>query len=158
MKVLDAKVDWKEQYGNDPKLQVLVDSIPSSNEMVYESALNDELWYAEKGGYVSFYAGHPDKDGDGYGGRSYTLKTTDGEVVLTGPYSSRASVLNKHNLIQCVDVSITTDKSVLEKGYTFTSGSITVEKAREAMEHIEGAELRKTSSAGGEPKYIPVRE
>lgn len=157
MKVIDATVDWKEDVGNNPRLQVLVDEIPPMESMVFESAKNDQIWYAEKGGYVRFFSGHPDKDGSGYGGRSYTLNTQGGQVVLNGPYSSRAGVMNKEGFGPCVDVSITSDPSVLKKGYTFSSGSITLDKAKEAIKHVEDAEGLRKTSLSGEPIWIPYK-
>ena len=31
MKILDARINWKDGYGNDPHLEVLVDEIPKHN-------------------------------------------------------------------------------------------------------------------------------
>jgi hypothetical protein len=156
MEVLDAKVEWNEEYMNHPKLQVLVSNIPSTESMTFESAMNGQIWYGEHNGYVKFFSGSPDENRSGYSGRSFKLNTPDGEVVLTGPYSSRAGVMNKNGFGPCVDVSITTDSQVLEKGYTFSAGSITLEKARNAIENVEEATgLRK--KGGSEPIWIPER-
>lgn len=157
MNVRDAKVDWKEDYANKPKLQVLVDNIPSRSSMVFESAKDKQVWYAEKNGYVNFFSGHPDRPGNGYSGRKFTLQTADGEVVLKGPYSSRAGVMNKLGFGPCVDVSITTDPSVLEKGYTFSSGSITLQKAKEAIQYVDKAKGMKQTTSAREPIWIPYR-
>ena len=157
MRVINAEVDWKEDVANNPRLQVLVDEIPPIESMVFQSAGDRRIWYAEKDGYVRFFSGHPETDGDGYGGRSYELNTKEGSVVLNGPYSSRAGVMNKKGLGPCVDVSVTTDPNVLEKGYTFNSGSITLEKAKEAIKHVDEAEGLKKTSLSGEPIWIPYR-
>lgn len=157
MRVTDAKVEWNEDVANNPRLQVLVDEIPPTESMVFQSAKNKQIWYAEKDGYVRFFAGHPEKDGDGYGGRSYKLNTKEGEVVLNGPYSSRAGVMNKEGFGPCVDVSITTDPSVLDKGYTFSSGSITLEKAKKAIGHVDEAEGLKKTSLSSEPIWVPYK-
>lgn len=158
MKVLDAKVEWNEDIGNRPKLEVLVDDYPNSKSMVYESAENEQLWYAEQNGYVNFFSGSPDESGRGYSGRSFILKTVDGrEVTLDGPFSSRAGVMNKKGFGPCVDVRITNDPNVLDKGYTFSSGAITLTKAKEAIEHVEEAEGLRKVSAHGEPIWIPYK-
>lgn len=156
MEVLDANVEWNEEYMNNPKLQVLVSNIPSTESITFESAMNERIWYGEHNGYVQFFSGHPDEDGSGYSGRSFTLNTPDGKVVLNGPYSSRAGVMNKNGFGPCVDVSITTDSQVLERGYTFSSGSVTLEKAREAIDYVEDATglIKKGSS---EPIWVPER-
>lgn len=156
MRIIDAEVDWNEDYANDPRLQVQVDNIPPLESITFESAMDGKIWYGENNGYVRFFAGSPDRDGKGYSGRSFTLNTRDGEVVLNGPYSSRAGVMNKEGFGPCVDVSMTTDAEVLEKGYTFTTGSITLEKAKKAIEYVEEAKgLRKKSV--GEPVWVPER-
>jgi hypothetical protein len=157
MEVLNAEVEWNEDIGNKPRLEVLVDSIPSRESMTFRSGKDNQIWYAEKNGFVSFFAGSPDKAGDGYSGRSFRLNTPDGEVVLEGPYSSRAGVMNKYGFGPCLDVKITTDKTVLEKGYTFNSGAITLRKAKDAIEYVEEAKGLNKVSSHGEPIWIPYK-
>lgn len=61
MKVLDAKVDWRESFDNPPDLEVLVDEIPTDLEYDYIwGKTYTAIWYAQKDGYVSFFA-HPFK-------------------------------------------------------------------------------------------------
>lgn len=157
MKVIDADVEWNEDIMNKPRLQVLVGEIPPLESMTFTSAKDQSIWYSEKDGYVRFYAGHPDKDGDGYGGRSYTLNTKNGKVTLKGPYSSRAGVMNKLGFGPCLDVNITSDPNVLEKGYTFNSGAITLEKAKRAIKYVDEADGLKEVSSHGEPVWIPYK-
>ena len=60
MKVLDAQVNWRENYDNLPNLQVLVDEIPS-DDLEYDYLWRKTyiaIWYAQKDGYASFFA-HP---------------------------------------------------------------------------------------------------
>lgn len=156
MEVIDAQVDWKEGYASDPRFEVLVDEFPSREERVYHSNDDKTLWYSNTGGFVDFYAGHPDRAGDGFGGRSYTLQTSDGEVTLTGPYSSRAGAVNKEGFGPCVDVALTTDPKVMTRGYTFVSGAITLDKARNAAD-CAGVRLKRVELFDtNEPVWIPT--
>lgn len=159
MEVENVAVDFKHGYGNSPELEVQVDNIPDRSEIIYQSTDNRKLWYGETDGYANFFAGHPDNPGDGYGSRKFTLQTENGEVVLTGPYSSRAGVINMKGFGPVVGVKLTDDPDVIDRGYTFLSGSITLEKAQEAVDMVEGLTLEKTVKfSNNEPYWIPQTE
>jgi len=129
MKVLDAKVNWMQGWGNDPTLKVLVDKLPSHDELVYEQ--KGTLYYTHKDGYVSFF--HYSKPDDGYGGSKFELKMKDGSIkTLVGPWSSREGVMNAAGFIPSVNCAITDEEDVWKKGYTFYSGSISLLKAIDA--------------------------
>ena len=156
MEILDAQVDWKEGVANSPVLEVLVDEIPSLDEQIFESNESRTLWYSDTNGYVNFFSGHPERPGKGYSGRVYHLNTPDGEVTLKGPYSSRAGVMNKKGFGPCVSVHLATDPAVLERGYTFRSAAINLEKAQEAAD-IAGVELKRFERfSDNEPYWIPT--
>lgn len=84
MKVLDAKVNWYEEYRNPPTLQITVDKIPEN--LIYID--KHPYYYGEKEGFVSFY--YYSKPDDGYGGREFHINTDKGLKVLKGPWSSNA--------------------------------------------------------------------
>jgi len=159
MEILKAKIDYKPQFSNSPTLQVLVDSLECMDHMVYQKD-NRGLYFSEKDGFVNFfYYIRPD---NGYAGRQFTLQIEqdDGSVkeeVLIGPWSSRAGVMNRVFDTQCVEVSITDDPEAYDRGYTFCGGAITLEKAKEAINKIQGAALFKAISDDGEITYIPTK-
>lgn len=125
MEILKMKVNWKEGFANSPTLQILVSDIPIRDEMEFTN--EGQLYFAEKDGYVSFFAGNPEKPGRGFGGREFLLKMVDGSTTkLVGPFSSRASEMNAAGFIECMDVSITDDLEAYEQGYTFMAGHVTV--------------------------------
>jgi hypothetical protein len=122
MKVLDMKVNWMESWDNDPEIMLLVDKMPDPDNVRYEQ--KDNLFFAEDDGYVSFFA--YSRPGDGYGGRTFNITLTNGEErALKGPWSSRAGVMNSAGFEPCLDVIITDDPEVWEKGYTFMAGAVT---------------------------------
>lgn len=139
MQVIDAKVDWYKEYCNLPVLQVLVDQIPSWDTLRWEK--HNHIYYCISSGYVAhlFYK----RSGHGFGGSSYKLKMKDGSIAeLRGPFSTRASILNYFDIVQCTDVSLTDEPKVLEKGYTYYSGCITLELAKQAAK-LAGVNLVK---------------
>ena len=124
MKILKMKVKWNEGLGNSPELQVLVNRIPESDEMIYEH--KDGLYFAERTGYVRFYA--VSHSGNGFGGREFKLKMKDGkEVTLKGPWSSRSAIMNQMGFTHSMEVHITDNPEKYERGY-FMSGNITMLK------------------------------
>jgi len=156
---LAARVDWKEEYLNDPKLRVLVDEIPSRSELRFERH-DDGLWYAEKDGYVEYFAWNgPDNEG-GFAGQCYEITTVDGDnITLKGPWSSRAGALNKRGFGPCIDVSLTTRPEVFERGFTFQAGSLSLEAAKQAVDLIdEVSHLERVIKFDyKEPYWRPVR-
>jgi hypothetical protein len=134
MKIIKAKVDWKDGWSNNPSLIVLVDKMPDRNILRYEE--KDGLYYAQHEGYVNFF--YYVQPNNGFGGRCFDIIMKDGsKEVLKGPWSSRASVANSAGFGPCIDVSITDSLKVWKRGYTFYSGSITVELVQEAIDMID---------------------
>jgi len=148
MRVLKAVVEWNEHLLNSPRLQVLVDELPQKG-FVYRSHKvgNNTLWFAEKDGEVSFFSEVPGNH-RGFGGNTFTIQTENGPYELVGPWSSRAGCMNRYFEPQCVDVDITDDPDAWERGRTFYSGAITLEKAREACALIGGVEMVRADKYG----------
>ena len=154
MKIIDATVDWILDFSNDPRLQVLVDAIPRIDELEFEQ--RETLFFAEKGGFVVFFthSGSARNEG-GYCNREFGLHMKDGtEKILRGPWSSRAGVMNREGFTPCVEVSMTADPDVLERGHTFYGCAITAAMAKVACE-IAGCHLVSVKKYEDETYYIP---
>lgn len=169
MNVLKAKVHnfVNARFDNDPSLMLLVDEMPDGENLVYESLEkgSNTLYFAHYGGLVSFYA-HAPNDERGYGGASFVLTLDDGsDVKIKGPWSSRSGVMNKHFEPHSLEVAITDDPEVWEKGHTFYGAAVAVDIALEAIkvaEHPEGFRhsfgwaLARHSKWGDEIYYTPI--
>ncbi|MDZ5810369.1 hypothetical protein U4E84_03245 [Halorubrum sp. AD140] len=146
-----------EDVGNDPRLQVVVDDIPSRDELRFEH--EDSIYCGIKDGFASYYAWSGDGNDGGFSGRCFEITTIDDEqVTLKGPWSSRAGCVNQRSFGPVVDVRIATDSSALERGYTFRTGSLTLEAAKQAIDlvdepcHLE----RQLKYSNDEPVWVPV--
>lgn len=157
MWIEDAQVDWKEGYANDPKLQVLVDETPDRSDLRFEH--EDGLWVAIDNGYVEYFAWSGDGNDGGYSGRCFEITTVDGEqVTLKGPWSSRAGCVNKRSFGPVVDVHLATDPEVLERGYTFKSGTLTLSAAKQAIDLAEAdAHFERVVKFDAEEPYWVIR-
>lgn len=103
MKLVSHKVNMYEGFANDAKYEIRVDTLPELSDLRYEK--RGDLYFAEKDGYVSFYA--YSGPGEGYAGRHFPITLVDGtEVVLKGPWSSRPAVMLTAGFPECVDVII----------------------------------------------------
>jgi hypothetical protein len=159
MRVKNARIDWREDVGNDPRLEVLVDELPDRSELRFQH--EDGLWVAIEDGFVEYFAWSGDGNDGGYSGRCFEITTADGEqVTLKGPWSSRAGCVNKRSFGPVVDVSLTSDPEAFERGHTFKSGTLTLSAAKQAIDladsdaHFERVEKFDSN----EPYWIPVRE
>jgi len=122
MKLLSALVEWHHGYANAPTLILHLDTIPKAEEFEFEQ--RGSLYYAEKDGFVRFYAYK--NPGDGFGGREFHIRLKDGtEQTLKGPWSSRAGAMNSGGFGPCVDVQFVTDGF---RGF----GAVTLEVALQA--------------------------
>lgn len=159
MKILDAQVDWREDVGNDPRLEVLVDEMPDRSDLRFEH--EDGIWCGIKDGFVSYFAHSGEGNDGGYSGQSFEITTVEGEpVTLLGPWSSRAGCVNKRRFGPVVDVHLATDPGVLERGYTFKSGALTLSAAKQAIDLTdEDAHLEQVIKFDSdEPYWVPVQE
>jgi len=157
MKILDAQVDYREDVGNDPRLEVLVDEIPERSDLRFEQ--EDGLWVAIENGYVEYFSWSGDGNDGGYSGRSFEITTVDGEqVTLRGPWSSRAGCVNKRRFGPVVDVRLTGDPGVLDRGHTFTSGTLTLSAAKQAIDLTdEDAHFERVVKFDSEEPYWVIR-
>ncbi len=136
MKVLNASLwVYPKNVANYHRLEILVDRIPSRNEMRFERKGN--LYYAEKEGYVEFYSWSGKGNDGGFYGREFPIIMKDGsKVILKGAWSSRSGVINKFFKPHCMEVSITDEVEAFKRGYTFYAGAITVDLAKEVVKRF----------------------
>lgn len=159
--ILDARVDWNDDIVNPPRLEILTDSIPDS--LVYEKIDLDEgvLYYGELDrGYVRYYVHNPDNE-TGHSGRQFTFEMKDGSTErVTGPWSSRAGVVNALGLGPVVDIGITDDFDHFEEDVTLQVGTITLSAAKQAVDLVQEASHleRITQFNGDEPYWVPVHK
>lgn len=153
MKVLDCRVNWMEKWDNKPYLELMVDRIPEDSEMIFEQ--KDDLFYAEKDGYVRFF--YYSQPGNGFGGARYPITMKDGsEMILKGPWSSRAGCMNNAGFKPSLDVVITNDKEAFDRGYTFLASHATLEICEKAVEKFCPEVMLKEEDYYGETCYHPV--
>lgn len=126
MKVLSARVtEWKRK----PEFELQINRLDNHNHMVYEK--RGDLYFAESGGYVHFYAHNP-RNESGYGGSKFKLTLTDGSVVeLKGPWSSRPGVMNAAGFKPCISVVL------IDASGTKYGGAITVELAKQLLDRYK---------------------
>jgi hypothetical protein len=136
MKVLQARIDWMQQFANPPSLYILVDKMPT----VHQYEQRGPLYFGENDGLVNFFAySKPDQ---GYGGREFKLMMKDGSIkVLKGPWSSRAAVMNGAGFTPCQEVAITDDPCTWNRGHTFYGSSVTLEVFKQAMALLPEADI-----------------
>lgn len=159
MQIMDCAIDWMEGFGNDPRLQVVVNKIPSRDELRFQH--EDGIYCGIKSGFVVYYAWSGDGNDGGYSGRCYDITMDNGQrVTLQGPWSSRAGCVNQRSFGPVVDVRITTDPSALKQGRSYSTGTLTLEAAKQAIDlvdeqcHLE----RRLKYSSKEPVWIPVRD
>jgi len=143
MRVKGAKIDWYEGFGNDPKLQLLVDKIPEQHDLVYipYEIGHGYLYLAWHENYVHYLYHDPD-DERGFGGRCFNLRTQDGVHTVCGPWSSRAGAVNSllfhgQEVMHIVDVLLTDKERDFERGFTFENGAVSLTLARIAATHAD---------------------
>ena len=133
MKPISCSVEWYEKYANDPILQIVVDEIPSREDLRYQHKRS--LWFAEKDGYVSFFCWKGPGDDGGYYGSKYTIILEDGSTVtLLGPWSSNSAAMNRNFIPQCLDVAIKTEEDNFS---CWCSGAVSLEFALKAIKLCE---------------------
>jgi hypothetical protein len=134
--IVDAAIDWNASFSG-PRFVVLVDEIPQIDEMQFER--NDSIWYAEKDGLARFFAWSEDADHKGFGGHAFRLPMVDGdEVVLNGPYSSRAGVVNRYGFGPVANGWVTDSRRDLERMYSPDAGiHLTLDAANYAVSLLD---------------------
>jgi hypothetical protein len=127
MKILAAKLQKLENFDNTPTIQILVDKIP---EVEYQE--KNGCYFGEKDGYANFMFHCPQNE-RGYAGRVFDLKMTDGTIKsIKGPWSGNSKSMHAAGFPQTVDVQITESEKDFNRGYTFYSGHLTIDKFKEA--------------------------
>jgi len=123
MKIIGAKVNWNNQWGNDSKITITVDKFKDPNYK-YKQKGNLYFAYDSKTGLVSYYAYNP-KDHEGYGGQIFELQMLNGKIKkLKGPWSSRSEVMNDAGFIPNTEITIEESESSLYSG-AMTNDKIT---------------------------------
>jgi len=153
MKIVDIKVNWMEGFANKPFLEVLVDEIPSYDEILHQEIrfLKSAVYYYQKDGFVSFFV-NP-RSGGACGGK---VVSKDGSVLhLSGAWSSRAGAMNKIGLGPIVDVSITDDSKVFANGGVFCSSHLTLASIQKWMDENKIDWWLVNIDNDGEPIWIP---
>lgn len=135
MKILDARIDWMFGWANTPIMRLLVDKMPDHSQLRYkcygEGPNHTGLYFAQLDGYVDFFYSTDDKTG--FGGRVFTPTMEDGTARrIRGPWSSNYMAAKRLTGVDCVDVSITDDPAVWERGHTFYHANVTYDKLLEA--------------------------
>ena len=166
MKILDARVRWYDGYANDPVLEILVDEVPNTSSIKHHKIDlgNGVMYIGQKEGYVH-YVFHNPRDEEGFGGALFNLPMEDGEVEkIKGPWSSRAGVINQlsyhfKEVPQVVDVAIGIQKVPNREWVTHMAGSITKQKAEQAIRKMkEDVYLEEVIKFGEKPCWIPRRK
>lgn len=107
MRILAGRVNWVEEWGNRPFLELRVDAVPSPEAFEFEQ--KGELYFAEAGGCCSFFSwrGRPDS---GFGGRTFRLRMRGGgEAELKGPWSSNTVAMNEAGFPPCMEADLFED-------------------------------------------------
>lgn len=131
-KIIDARVDWMLQFGNNPQLYLLVDKIPEISEMVFRR--KDSLWLGEKDGYFLYYSYNPPGNNGGLGGAVVKVTMEDGSVEeLKGPWIGCAGPTGDKFGKRIIECSITDRRKVWEEGHTFMSAAYSVDDVLDAF-------------------------
>ncbi|KKM21339.1 hypothetical protein LCGC14_1636470 [marine sediment metagenome] len=150
MEILKARIDWRERYTSGSSLYLLLKDKPKWEDFRFDK--KEGYYFAENQGLVKYY--YYLKPGDGFGGRRFPITMQDGiERVLKGPWSSRASVMNKMGFHPCIEAAITEEEDVWKRGHTFFASAVTIEIAKEALKLMPGIEFRKHKGDNGEINY-----
>ena len=135
MKVLKAYVDWREGSGSLPLLNILVDKRPL-HDLRYEK--KGDIYFAEKDGYVSFYAWSGNGNDRGMGGSEVPITIKDGrQVILKGPWSSNPESVEKAGFEPTMAVAIADDPEIFERVGGNYAGNVTLDLAREMVADLK---------------------
>jgi hypothetical protein len=133
VKILKGRVDWLEERGNRPRLELLVDAIPTRDVMRFDEREN--LFFAEHDGFCQFFSwrgiGRSAYD-SGPAGNVYDLTMRDGSSrTLKGPWSSNSGAMNEAGFGPCMEVSVTEDPAGYARGHTFQAAAVLVPLLRD---------------------------
>ena len=140
MKLISADINWHEGLATKPQLMLIVENLPENDEYIYRKLDlgGSILYWGEKDGIVQFFSHDPGNQ-RGFGGREFTLQLANGDAkTITGPWSSRAGVMNNY-FPPCVEVTIKDTTSDYQISFAM---AVTLELARKAAE-MAGVKLVK---------------
>ena len=141
--IIDAFVNYYEEYANTPQLVVMLNHKPNTDGFIYEK--KGPLYYAQHMGVARYH--FYEKPGAGFGGAIYVTPLTDGTIEEhKGPWSSSAGSMNANGFGPCIDVSLCyydeDGVKTFTNGHTFYGGAITLKMAQQALEYcIQGVQL-----------------
>lgn len=98
--IISARIEWNLHIGNLPRVELVLDNLVDWKDAVYEERLRQydgcSVYISRNDPFCHFLLANP-KNKSGYGGSSFSLKLFNGkQKMVTGPWSSRASVVNHH--------------------------------------------------------------
>lgn len=96
-KILKARIDWMDGWGNSPTFQALMDGDSSNHydKEYFGWEGRNGLYRSQIGNSISFKA--YTAPGDGYGGSTFNVGLKDGtRLDMKGPWSSRPGCVNKY--------------------------------------------------------------
>ena len=133
MEILELRVDWMLQYGNNPRLKVIVDTveIPKHEDIIWHT--HGKYVYSVTEGIVQYQTYSDYVEGrrcGGFGGRTFEFKLEDGTVIKTNnSWSGNPLGLP----MEVIDVVITTADE-RTGGY---ASAMTLDKVRELIEELD---------------------
>ena len=153
MNVIDARIEWHEKYDNTPRLHLLLDDttpMPTNKEYRYE--IKEDMFFAEKDGFVSFGFYNFKRGGNqgGCSGSEWDITLVDGTVkTVWGGWSSRSGVMNEAGFPRCTEV-------VYHQG-TWDScrmaGAATIEVVKDVLERFPSMDAAIVLFDNGELTY-----
>ena len=138
--IIDARVNWMEEWGNSPILEILVEKVLNVSDFRYDliDRERSDLYFGYRDGQVSYFV-HDKNNERGFGGATYILSPAEPNrripYKVKGPWTSRSSVMNnffKHSM----EARLIDNEAGFEKGFTFMSGAVSMPMALEALDHI----------------------
>jgi len=151
--ILNAKLDARY---TPPQLVLLVERTPDLDEFRFEN--KQGVWYAEKAGFVKYYYWIGPNNAGGFSNTHIPIITKNNtRVILKGPWSSRAGAVNSVGFGPCVDVLLAEDPEAFSRGYTYSSGAVTLEMAMRACVIIGKMRMVKIRD-DSDVRYDPFRE
>ena len=155
---LNAKLNLRTPHPADhARLQILVPRIPELGEFSFEQ--RHDIWYAEKDGIAMHFCWHGPENAHGFGGRHFNIHTAAGEeVILKGPWSTRAGVVNAEGLGPCVDVSLTDDPGAFHAGTRSLPEASLLTSPNWPVRSLVTSEWSRKARAATSTTRSPVRE
>lgn len=152
MKIINSRVNWKEDYHNYPVLECLVDDIPKLDDILFHQI--DNLFWGECSGYIKYFLSTTDQRG--FCRANYNLNMVDGtKKTLIGPWKTSPGFPNSYCTWRdlAVECKITSSIGVWNSGFTFEVGCISMELAVIAAKIANVFLVPEHNDSG--PEYYP---